>query len=191
VNVEAVGGCPPEIGYSLWTLNETRRRTVNYVRRTDPDTGEVDEISPQALDLLPQGHRHSVATLLYHIAVFEMDWLYTDILGMPEDEERILPGMPAELHPYFPYPMLEPGHVFTPVAGEALQTHLDRLDAGHRAFLDVVSTMTLQDFRTPRRSGDDEVTPEWVVEHLAQHEAEHRGQIWEARVAAQGELAQR
>ena len=40
------------------------------------------------------------------------------------------------------------------------------------------------DFRSLRPSGNDEVTPEWAIEHLAQHEAEHRGQIWEVRVEA-------
>lgn len=45
--------------------------------------------------------------------------------------------------------------------------------------------MSLTDFRTLRPSDDEMVSPEWVVEHLSQHEAEHRGQIWEARVAAE------
>jgi hypothetical protein len=48
--------------------------------------------------------------------------------------------------------------------------------------------MSLEDFRTLRPSGDNQVTPEWVIEHLAQHEAEHRGQIWEARVAGERAL---
>jgi uncharacterized damage-inducible protein DinB len=51
--------------------------------------------------------------------------------------------------------------------------------------LNVVGSMTVADFHTLRPSGDDMVTPEWIVEHLSQHEAEHRGQIWEARVAAE------
>jgi uncharacterized damage-inducible protein DinB len=33
-----------------------------------------------------------------------------------------------------------------------------------------------------------DVTPEWVVHHLMQHEAEHRGQIGELRVAAEQAL---
>ncbi len=187
--VQPLEGCPPEIGYSLWSLEETRRRTINYVRRTDPRTGDVDEISPEALDLRPEGHRHSVATLLYHIAVFEMDWLYTDILQRPEDDEHVLPGMDEELLPYFPYPILLPGHEYTPVSGESLDTHFERLAVARRAFLDVMKNMSLEDYRTPRPSDGVPTTPEWIIEHLVQHEAEHRGQIWDTRVAAEAELS--
>ena len=187
--VDPAEGLPTGIAYALWTLEETRRRTIAYVTWTDEETGEVDEISAEALDWQPTEQRHSVATLLYHIAVFEMDWLYTDILGVPEDEERMLPGMDEELLAHFPYPILLPDHSYTPVSGEPLSTHLDRLAASRRVFLDVVGGMTLEDFRTRRPTeGGAPVTPEWVVEHLSQHEAEHRGQIWEARVAAEAAL---
>ena len=178
--VEPIDGCPPEIGYALWTLQETRRRTLRY----------VDGISAEALDWQPVEQRHSVATLLYHIAVFEMDWLYTDILGRAEDDERMLPGMPSELHPHFPYPILLEDHSYTPVGGEPLAEHLDRLAASRQALLDVLTAMSVEEFRTLRPSGDEQVTPEFVIEHLSQHEAEHRGQIWEARVAAEKALGQ-
>ncbi|MDH3471975.1 MAG: DinB family protein, partial [Acidimicrobiia bacterium] len=145
--VEPIDGCPPEIGYALWTLQETRRRTLRY----------VDGISAEALDWQPVEQRHSVATLLYHIAVFEMDWLYTDILGRAEDDERMLPGMPAELHPHFPYPILLEDHSYTPVGGEPLAEHLDRLAASRQALLDVLTAMSVEEFRTLRPSGDEQV----------------------------------
>ena len=176
--VSPLPDCSPEIGLSLWSLQETRRRTLIY----------VDGISPEALDLLPQGHRHSVATLLYHIAVFEVDWLYTDILGSPEDEERMIPGCPPDIAAVLPHPMLLPGHEYTPVSGERLAIHLERMRTIRERFIEVVGRMSREDFRTLRPSGDDMVTPEWVVEHLVQHEAEHRGQIWEARLAAEREV---
>lgn len=180
---------PPEIAASIWTLEDCRARTIDYVHRVDPETGFINAISDEALDLLPARHRHSVATLLYHIAVFEMDYLYTDLLGRAEDEVRALPGMPEDLLPHFPYPILLPGHVYTPVAGEELQTHLDRLAASRAVFIAGISEMSVEEFRRPRLAEGNLITPEWVIEHLSQHEAEHRGQIWEARTAAEAQLA--
>lgn len=72
-------GLPGPIGYALWHLEEARDRTLAY----------VEGITQDALDTRPVGHRHSVATLLYHIAVFEVDWVYTDVLGNPYDMERL------------------------------------------------------------------------------------------------------
>jgi len=171
--VEPFEGCPAEIGTSLWTLQEARRRTSRY----------VDGISQDVLDWDPPGQRYSIATLLYHIAVIEVDWLFIDILGGKDDEVRRIPECPPEIAEYLPYPTLMEDRSYPLVSGEALAVHVERLSVTRRALLDVLTGMSLEDFRTLRPSGDNQVTPEWVIEHLAQHEAEHRGQIWEARVA--------
>lgn len=126
-----------------------------------------------------------MATLLYHIAVFEADWVYTDVLGNEYDMENRIPGCPPQIAKVFPYPMLLEDHAYTPVFGEPLETHLERLDVMRGALLDVFTSMGLDDFRTPRLSEESAVTPEWALMHLARHESEHRGQIWEARTAAE------
>lgn len=166
---------PPPIGYALWHLEEARAWTLGY----------LDGISQDALDTKPDGHRHSVATLLYHIAVFEVDWVYTDVLGNEYDMERLIPGCPPDVAAVLPYPLLLENHAYTPVSGEPLAVHLRRLRVVRDHLLDVYKAMTIDDFRSLRPSGDDEVTPEWVLMHLARHESEHRGQIWEARMAAE------
>ena len=176
--VEPFPGCPPEIGTSLWTLQEARERTLGY----------VEGISQEVLDWDPPGQRYSVATLLYHIAVIEVDWLFIDILGGKDDEVRRIPECPPEIADHLPYPTLMEDRSYPLVSGEPLAVHLERLSVTRGALLDVMTGMSLEDFRTLRPSGNDQVTPEWVIEHLAQHEAEHRGQIWEARVAAESAL---
>lgn len=66
--------------------------------------------------------------------------------------------------------------------------HLERLSVTRQAFVDVLTGTSIENFRNLWPSGDDLVRPEWVIEHLAQHEAEDRGQIWEARVAGEAAL---
>ena len=156
--VEPLPGFKPEIGLSLWTLQETRRRTLAY----------VDGISQLALDHNPP----------------------VDSSGS-DDMDRRIPNCPPEIAAHLPYPLIMEDRSYTPVEGELLATHLERLSVIREAFLDVLGAMSLTDFRTLRPSGDQMVTPEWVVEHLSQHEAEHRGQIWEARIAAEARAAPR
>lgn len=171
-------GAPAPIGYALWHLAEARDWTLNW----------VGGIAQEALDLTPEGHRHSVATLLYHIAVFEVDWVHTDILGADYDMERRIPGCPDDLAAVLPYPLLLEDGSYTPVSGEPLDTHLERLQTVRHDLVSVFEGMSIDEFRRPRPSGDGSVTPEWVLMHLARHESEHRGQIWEARMAAERSL---
>jgi Protein of unknown function (DUF664) len=126
------------------------------------------------------GH-HNAGTLLYHIALVELDWLYTDVLEKSEDD------LPAEARDWFlldagdkdrhPGVALgEDGHLSV-VTGEPLERHLARLN-WMRGLLDgVFEPMTLDDFRRPRVLENYDVTPEWVLMHLALHEAHHEGQL--------------
>jgi uncharacterized damage-inducible protein DinB len=44
--------------------------------------------------------------------------------------------------------------------------------------------MSVEEFRRYRKLEDYEGSPEWVIRHLMQHEAKHRGQIREIRILA-------
>ena len=48
--------------------------------------------------------------------------------------------------------------------------------------------MSLEDFRRARVLEAYDVTPEWVLHHLCQHEAEHRDEIIALREGAQKSL---
>ena len=175
---QPITDCPKPIGYALWHLEGARERTIDY----------LEGITAETLDHTPTGHAHSVATLLYHVAVFEVEWLYTDVLGNDYDMERRIPGCPPHIAALLPYPMLLEDMSYTPVSGEPVDTHLKRMETIRSDLISVYCRMDLEDFRTLRPSDDSSVTPEWVLMHLARHESEHRGQIWAARTAAEREL---
>jgi uncharacterized damage-inducible protein DinB len=168
--VDALVSQEREIGRWLWALQDTRQRTME----------ELGRLSPAMIDWLPGGDESSIGTVLYHIADIEADWLYVEVLEQP---------IPSEVAALFPYPTRdEHGHL-TQVQGCSLEQHLERLETVRGLLLDVFQRMHLPEFRRVRALPNYDVTPEWVLHHLMQHEAEHRGQIGALRARAVWNLA--
>ncbi|PYE55000.1 DUF664 domain-containing protein [Deinococcus yavapaiensis] len=145
----------PEIGAALWTLEEARRRTHESV------TGLFDP------DVAPAG-LNAIGTLLYHIAAIELDWLFTEV--RQED-------FPDEAARWFPVDVRDEAGRLSAVVGETVQHHLDRLGWVRALLLDTFEHMTVDDFVRPRSLPRYDVTPQWVLAHLALHESNHKGQI--------------
>jgi len=160
----------PEIGRWLWVLQDTRQRTLS----------ELDRLTPAIIDWLPPNNESSIGTVLYHIALIESDWLYTEVLEQP---------IPPEVLSLFPYDDRDEQRRLTQVKGLGLSQHLGRLETVRGLLLDVFRSMHLEEFRRVRSLAEYDVTPEWVLHHLIQHEAEHRSQIGGLRVAAERDLA--
>ena len=78
------------------------------------------------------------------------------------------PKCPPKIGEHLPYPPLMEDRSYPPVSGEPLVVHVERLSVTRRALLDCADRDVVEDFRTLRPSGDNQVTPEWVIEHLAQ-----------------------
>jgi uncharacterized damage-inducible protein DinB len=158
-----VEGCDPTIGPVLAALQDARARTLST----------LDNLPPGALDAQPSAGTNTIGMLLYHIALVEASWVYEDILGQTD--------LPPDLVRYFPHDSRDEQGLLTALEGASLQTYLDRLAAVRVRALTIYCTMTPDDFRRPRyvevEDGAYNVTPEWVLYHLMQHEAEHRGQI--------------
>jgi uncharacterized damage-inducible protein DinB len=154
-----------EIGRWLWALQDSRARTLR----------ELEGLSPAALDWLPPDGESSIGSVLYHIADIEADWLYVEVLERDD---------PPEVKKLLPYPTRdEQGRLFE-VQGLRLEQHLERLAAVRRLLLSVFEAMDLADFRRPRALESYDVTPEWVLHHLMQHEAEHRSQVGALKILA-------
>lgn len=155
--VQSLTGYPQPIAAALWRMQNARERTLEALAM----------LPEAALDWHAAGLHNSIGTLLYHIAAIEIDWLYDEILRqdwLPEIEEL------------FPYPVRnEAGQLYQVTL--PLNEHLARLAQTRQYFLEGLKTISLDDYYHLRAMPHYHVSPEWVLHHLAQHEAEHRGEI--------------
>lgn len=158
LTVEALPGCEPEIGRLNRMLEANRQRTKVA----------VEDLAAQAIDWTPAPERNSIGSLLYHIAAIELDWLYVEVLQRP---------FPAAMTVWFPEDVRDEHDALARARGMSLETHLSRLKAVRHQLLEGYREMSLADFRCARALPEYDVTPEWVLYHLLQHEAFHRGEI--------------
>jgi uncharacterized damage-inducible protein DinB len=150
--------CDPLIGAWLGAFQDARNRTSEA----------LDGLSPKAVDWQDACSPHTIGTLLYHIAAIEADWLFTEVL-----EREFSPEIAALL----PYDVRDSEGNLTHVEGETLEELWERLRMIRQTLLDAYRQMSLEEFRRARVLPKYEVTPEWVLHHLGQHEAEHRSEL--------------
>ena len=160
----------PEIGRWLWALDDTRNETLR----------EVERWTLEMLMWLPPDNVSSIWTILYHIADIEVDWLFVEVL------EQSIPKVITDL---FPYPTRDTQGHLTEVSSYDLDVHLARLTIVRSLLVEAFMKMDLADFRRVRTFEHYDVTPEWVIHHLIQHEAEHRGQLGSLRASAERHIA--
>ncbi len=169
---EPVEGCDPMIGTALWALNDARRRTRDVLMG----------LNPAAVDWQAADGGHTIGTLLYHIAAIEMDWLHNEVM-----EGKLPPGA----WEMFTHDVRDEAGNLTLVQGESWERHWERLDKVRVLVLDIFKNMSLEDYRRVRVCELYDVTPEWVLYHLMQHEAEHRDELRSLRQRAERTLGNR
>lgn len=155
----------PEVGHLVWILQAARWRLYECLAGLDT----------AVLDWQPSYGGNSIGTLLYHIAAIEIDWLYCEVLEQPFSPEII------EL---FPFNVRDAEGRLTTVTNQSLAEHQHRLDICRTHLLNAYREMSVADFRRLHHFDNYDVTPEWVLHHLIQHETEHRGQITEVCLLA-------
>lgn len=149
----------PEVGRWLSAMEEGRRDTLR----------ELQGVSDDMVDLRPPGSENSIGTALYHVALIEADWLFDDIFGIPLAD--------SELAGLFPFEDRDSEGRLTDIRGESVTVHLRRLAAVREVLIERLRPISVADFHAPRPREHYDVSPAWVVHHLLQHEAEHRGEI--------------
>ncbi len=136
-------------------------------------------IGQRALDLEgTDGPDNAIGSLLYHIADAQLGWVFFDLGGRTSPPEAL-----ASLFPYAPR---DAGGRLTSVVGVSLEEHLQRLERSHAVVMEELRSFTPVDWRSLRSPEGKEynVSPEWVVFHLVEHEAGHAYQILSIRQRA-------
>src|SRR5690625_807260 len=156
----------PEVGVWLGAMQTMRHGLLSSLDRIGRAGWGNDFLDWRG----PAGDDNSVGSLLYHIALVELGWLYFDMM---------LGDTPADLKELFPFEGWDEQERLTHVPDRSLQEHLDLLAESRRRFLAHVASVSLEDWRTLRSpEGDDySATPEWIVFHLVEHEAGHMYEI--------------
>jgi uncharacterized damage-inducible protein DinB len=156
--LEAPDGAAPGVGLWLAAIEDSRRRTLEWLADVEPEL--VDAPAPY--------HRHTIGSLLYHIALIEADWLFVEIREEPYSDEVVA---------LFPDDDRDEQGRLTAVAGISLQEHLQRLARVRELLRATLMDMSDDEFGATRKIPGALVSTAWVVNHLMQHEAEHRGEI--------------
>jgi len=151
-----LAGYKLEIGAALWRLEDARNRTLRL----------LNNLPAEYTDLETTGN--TIGTILYHMALIEADWLFAEILQAP---------VPGEIMSLLPVDDRDQAGILTLVRGQSLEGHLTRLSLVRKTLLEKLRGMTSDDFHRPRNLPNYDVSPAWVLHHLSQHEAEHRGEI--------------
>lgn len=158
-----------DIGRALWIMEDIRALTKQA----------VVGIGDAALDWAPLSALNSIGTLLVHIAAVEAGWLYFEVLEQP---------FPPEIAALLPSAAREPDGHLVRVGGRDVADYLAVLDAVRARLLAVFQPMSPDEYRRVRRLPEYDVTPEWCLYHLAEHEAAHRGEIETVRTLAEAAI---
>lgn len=154
--------CDPSVGLALWVLQDARRRTL----------GELEDLREEWLDLVPPMGHNTLRSILYHMGSTEVHWLYTVLQQEP----------PANMKALFPDDDRDDVGNLAKLTGESLDTYLEKMALARQHFIDIYKTMSAEEFHKLRPiihwTGETHhITPERVLYHLVNHDAEHRGEL--------------
>ncbi|MCC7141531.1 MAG: DUF664 domain-containing protein [Candidatus Eisenbacteria bacterium] len=158
VSLVAPSGFTPAIGARLAELDDVRRETHRYAAG----------LSPAQLAWTPHPKVESIATQLLHIAAVERSWIGEDLERRPMGEE------------WAPAFALRTGQ--PQIDGHDLAYFVERLDAMREETRRALATLSDADLTREIQCLDappesERFTLDWILHHLIEHEAHHRGQI--------------
>ena len=161
LQIEPIPGFTRRVGQFLAMMEDVRMRTLRYVA----------DLTADQLAWHPNPKVESIGTLLLHIAAAEHSYIQEDIMRRPMGEEWKI-AFPIR----FGLPQL---------TGKPLEYYTEKLDGVRQQTRDVLKTLSDGDLTrviSPLDPGEPEnrqieFSIEWLLYHLIEHEAHHKGQI--------------
>ena len=163
-HLEIAAGFDPVIGRIAAMLTNTRSRLLR----------DLEDVVVAELDPTPEWGPNSIGTLLYHIAAAELRWTFSSL----RETDRFPDGREA----WFPVETRDDAGRLSPVVDQ-LDRHLARLEWVRGHLFETLRGLRDADLDRTFNPGENESGGSWILHHLMQHEAEHRGQIGEIKVA--------
>ncbi len=155
------GHSNPRLAVWIDVLDDVRARTKRYVQG----------LTAEQLAWHPNPKVESIGTLLLHIAAVEFSYIQEDIMKRPMGEEWKM-AFPVR----FDMPQ---------VSGEPPEFYIGKLDEVRVQTLEVLGGLTDADLGRmiePLEPGNSGAPPveysiEWILYHVTEHEAHHKGQV--------------
>lgn len=160
-NVTPLAGFSPNIGRYLAMLDDVSARVRKY----------VDGLTASELDWIPNSRCESIATVMFHIAAVERSWIGEDIFKNPMSEKQWKEAFALRIG-------------IPQISGKELGFYLDVLQTTRTETKESLKALTDDDLArevTPLEVGEGNegkrFTIEWILYHIVEHEAHHKGQI--------------
>jgi uncharacterized damage-inducible protein DinB len=134
----------------------------------------VSHLSKEHLFQAPIAGEFSIGSYLMHFAECDVSWLET-LSGIEQTEEI----KKKSYYNVWYDPSEKPSPPSEPLE---INVYLDTIAETRKNFLDYVSTLTDEDLESEvtikRKSGERKLKKKWIIYHIIEHEAHHRGQMF-------------
>lgn len=125
----------------------------------------IESLSDVDIDYSPHGRSiETIGTLLFHIAAVEWSWIFEDIGRKEMDYEKWKQAFPLR-------------EDIDQLTGQRVEFYFDRLNEVRQEVLEWLRGIDDEELDRLIDLGHAEVSIEWVLFHLIEHEAMHIGQI--------------